>query len=191
MSKTLQFRRYHSSNTDTIVASNGEIIVDLTRKTLSVHDGVTAGGSRLATELYVNTAVSNATTILLGGAPGALDTLKELADAIRLDPQFGNTVLAFANTKESIANVSNSINTVTALAQAAFNYANTIPLVDSTARNIGNSAFIHANAAYNAANSFTITVNGPYVDDADAANNSVAIGSLYYVSGGSVKVRLT
>lgn len=191
MSKTLQFRRYHSSNTNTIVGANGEIIVDLTRKTLSVHDGVTAGGSRLATELYVNTAVSNATSILIGGAPGALDTLKELADAIRLDPQFGNTILAFANTKETIANVSNSINTVTALAQAAFNYANTIPLIDSTARNIGNNAFIHANAAFNVANSFTVTVSGPYLNDSDAANNSISVGGLYYFTDGTVKVRLT
>jgi hypothetical protein len=38
----------------------------------------------LANKSYVNTAINN----LIGGAPGVLDTLKELADAIADDPQY-------------------------------------------------------------------------------------------------------
>jgi len=50
MSKTtLQLRRGTQSENSTFTGALGEVIVDTTRKTLVVHDGVTAGGSALAT----------------------------------------------------------------------------------------------------------------------------------------------
>jgi len=47
MPKQLQFKRYPTSVLSTIIGANGEIIVDTTLKTLTVHDGVTPGGSVL------------------------------------------------------------------------------------------------------------------------------------------------
>jgi hypothetical protein len=47
MPKQLQFKRYPTSVLSTIIGANGEIIVDTTLKTLTVHDGVTPGGSTL------------------------------------------------------------------------------------------------------------------------------------------------
>jgi hypothetical protein len=58
MSRTLQFRRYSNTALKTITGANGEIIVDNTNYTLTVHDGTTPGGVRIATEPYVNTAIS-------------------------------------------------------------------------------------------------------------------------------------
>jgi hypothetical protein len=54
MSRTLQFKRY--ANTviaSSITGANGEIIVDDTNYALTVHDGQTLGGTRIATENYV------------------------------------------------------------------------------------------------------------------------------------------
>ena len=44
MSRTLQFKRYSNSALQNITGANGEIIVDTTNQTLTVHDGVTPGG---------------------------------------------------------------------------------------------------------------------------------------------------
>jgi len=44
MSKTLQFKRYPTTALASITGANGEIIVDTTKFTLTVHDGLTAGG---------------------------------------------------------------------------------------------------------------------------------------------------
>lgn len=58
MARTLQFKRYPKSQTDIITGANGELIIDSTNHTLTVHDGVTAGGTRLATENFVsNTSI--------------------------------------------------------------------------------------------------------------------------------------
>ena len=44
MSKTLQFRRYTTSNLASIIGASGELIVDTTLNQLTVHDGSTSGG---------------------------------------------------------------------------------------------------------------------------------------------------
>jgi hypothetical protein len=49
----------------------------------------------LANKTYVDTAINN----LINGAPGMLDTLKELADAIGNDPNFYNDLMAALNNK--------------------------------------------------------------------------------------------
>ena len=49
---------------------------------------ITSGAGTLATETYVNTQVTN----LIGGAPGALDTLNELAAAIGDDANYASSI---------------------------------------------------------------------------------------------------
>jgi len=56
MSRTVQFKRYANTTLANIVGASGELIVDTTNQTLTVHDGVTPGGSRVATESF---AISN------------------------------------------------------------------------------------------------------------------------------------
>jgi len=63
MSRTLQLKRYANTVVAITTGAAGELIVDLTSKTLTVHDGTTAGGSRLTTETYVLNTV-NVTNVL-------------------------------------------------------------------------------------------------------------------------------
>lgn len=51
MSRTIKFKRYPANAVATIVGADGEIIIDTTNKTLTVHDGVTPGGSTLASSI--------------------------------------------------------------------------------------------------------------------------------------------
>jgi hypothetical protein len=62
---------------------------------------VTAGDSttKLATTAFVSGAVSTAISNLIGGAPGALDTLNELAAALADDAAFSSTITALIGTK--------------------------------------------------------------------------------------------
>jgi hypothetical protein len=57
------------------------------------------GGTTAATQTYVDTAISN----LIGGAPGALDTLNELAAAINDDASYASTVTTALGTKAPLA----------------------------------------------------------------------------------------
>lgn len=49
MSRTLQFRRLGATNLANTTGANGEIIIDITNQTLTIHDGITPGGRSLAT----------------------------------------------------------------------------------------------------------------------------------------------
>lgn len=49
MSKRVQLRRGTDTEHNTFTGADGEVTVDTTNKTLRVHDGTTAGGTRLAT----------------------------------------------------------------------------------------------------------------------------------------------
>jgi hypothetical protein len=53
MSRTLQFKRYSNTALLSVTGATGELIVDSTNHTVTVHDGSTAGGTRLATEIWV------------------------------------------------------------------------------------------------------------------------------------------
>ena len=56
MPSILKFRRGNTSISNAFTGREGELFIDLTKKTIVVHDGVTAGGFPLP-----NTAVSGAT----------------------------------------------------------------------------------------------------------------------------------
>lgn len=52
MPRTLQFKRYANTALTALTGSDGELILDKTNHTVTVHDGVTVGGTRLATESF-------------------------------------------------------------------------------------------------------------------------------------------
>lgn len=56
-------------------------------------------GGTPATESYVGTTVSTAIDNLIGGAPGTLDTLNEIAAALNNNPDVVNTIIADLSTK--------------------------------------------------------------------------------------------
>lgn len=78
MSRTLQFKRYTTSALANTTGANGELIIDSTVDTVTVHDGSTAGGIRLATELY---ARSQANTDLAQSAYTQANTATSLAQS--------------------------------------------------------------------------------------------------------------
>jgi len=67
MATRLQFRKFSTTSIATLVGANGELYVDTTKKTIVVQDGATTGGSTLATESWVSSAlgtVSFSTSVL-------------------------------------------------------------------------------------------------------------------------------
>ena len=60
MSKTLQFRRYTTSNLASITGASGELIVDTTLNQITVHDGSKAGGWYAANAITLQTVWNTA-----------------------------------------------------------------------------------------------------------------------------------
>jgi hypothetical protein len=77
---------------------------------------LTIGGATAATQSYVDTSISN----LIGGAPGALNTLNELAAAINDDASFASSVTSSLGLKAPLASPALTGNP-TAPTQAASN----------------------------------------------------------------------
>ena len=50
MAKILKFKRGNTTKNNSYIGSDGEITINTTKKTVVVHDGITSGGSTLATE---------------------------------------------------------------------------------------------------------------------------------------------
>ena len=142
MAKTLQFRRLSTAALANTVGANGELIVDSSNGTISVHNGTTSGGKRLATETYV---VNTANQLITAAVPTRLGQLTNdlgyitsnssisggSATAIRLfTPRYINGV-AFDGT----ANITiSAANTTESLAQSAFAQANTASNTASSAQ---------------------------------------------------------
>jgi hypothetical protein len=67
MSKTLQFRRGSTTLINTLSGADGELFVDTSKATVVVMNGVVLGGSPLATETFVTSALARvATSATLG-----------------------------------------------------------------------------------------------------------------------------
>lgn len=62
MPTTLQLRRYNTATISGTTGADGEVLVDSTKKTLVVQDGTTAGGTPLATETFVTSALAGFST---------------------------------------------------------------------------------------------------------------------------------
>jgi acetylglutamate kinase len=130
------------------------------------------GGTTAATESYVDTAISN----LVGGAPGALDTLNELAAAINDDASFASSVTSSLALKAPLASPALT-GTPTAPTQATSN--------NST--RIATTAFVKAqgyvttdtnyylNGISKSGNVLTFSVNG-------ATNQTYTFGSNAFTS---------
>jgi hypothetical protein len=59
MSTQVQYRRGSESQNDSFTGALAEITVDTTNGTLRVHDGITAGGSNIATVAYVDAEIGS------------------------------------------------------------------------------------------------------------------------------------
>jgi hypothetical protein len=131
MSRTLQFRRLGTATLANTTGANGELIINTTNKTLTVHDGTTPGGFALlneATEMDIdqyarntaNTATSDITII----------------QGVNTTQNTNISILQGVNATQNT-----NITTATNLAQAAFNAANSASsgTIDQYARNTANT----------------------------------------------------
>ena len=98
-----------ADNTVKLGPYSNPVIIDST-------GSLTIGGVTAATQSYVDTSISN----LIGGAPGALDTLNELAAAINDDASFASSVTSSLALKAPLASPALTGNP-TAPTQAASN----------------------------------------------------------------------
>jgi hypothetical protein len=142
-----------NSYTDTEVA---EAIVTASAAAVSYADGLTTADVAENTNLYftneravnagsatyilqsnqqgiINSASAAAVTAVLDGAPGALDTLNELAAALGDDQNFATTVTNSLSTKLDLSTASATYATITSLASAsaaAVSYADGLTTAD-------------------------------------------------------------
>jgi hypothetical protein len=142
-----------NSYTDTEVA---EAIVTASAAAVSYADGLTTTDVAEGTNLYftseravnagsatyilqsnqqsiINSASAAAVTAVLDGAPGALDTLNELAASLNDDSSFATTVTNSLSTKLDLSTASATYATITSLASAsaaAVSYADGLTTAD-------------------------------------------------------------
>lgn len=167
MAKTLQFRRGTTAELSSVTGAVGELFVDTTKDTVVVMDGSTAGGVPLQKEICYT--ANTGSHIIIGNpdsiACTALDLMGNYITSQNTHVFYGDASFS-ANVNKMVLGESYPlateayVETTTVLAQAAFDYANTITTsTDQWVRNQANAAFsgantaqIHAQAAFNAAN---------------------------------------
>ena len=76
MPTTVQFRRGTEAQNNSFTGNAGEMSVDTTNKTIRVHDGSAAGGSRLATyaEVADRMQVANVQSLVTSSINNVLDS---------------------------------------------------------------------------------------------------------------------
>jgi len=154
MSRTLQFKRYANTAVANTTGASGELIIDTTNKTITVHDGTTAGGSRIATEIYV---------------------AQQINSNYSIDGQIFNK----ANTANVLAQSAfNQANTANVLAQSAFNQANTANVLAQSAFNTANTANASIQPAFNQANTANVLAQSAFNTANTASSNTI------YLQGG-------
>ena len=120
MPKILQFKRYANTVVAGLTGANGEIIIDSTNQTITVHDGVTVGGKRLATESYVaNTsgvstspqAAFNQANTATSLAQSAYNFANTIVSDTQVDPLARTTANTASNNITIISGVNDTQNT--------------------------------------------------------------------------------
>jgi len=109
MAKTLQLRRYTTSNLASITGASGELIVDTTLNAITVHTGSKAGGFYAANAITLqaafnqaNAAFTQANSAYLPAAT-RLDVTNGGASAYLFDQYAGNNATLYVTAGETIA----------------------------------------------------------------------------------------
>jgi hypothetical protein len=184
MSRTLQFKRYSNTALLGITGAAGELIVDSTNKTVTVHDGSTVGGTRLATENWVKTNEAS-----IAFAQAAYNQANSAANTANSSLVLSNYAFGVDLTQNTNINIiqagivaaNANIGYLQTTTAAAYNQANSSAL-------IGINALGFAQAAYNQANT------AAQVEPQNAQSTSYVIQSsdagkhIYYTNGSAVNL---
>ena len=198
MPRTLQLKRYANTVVANTTGASGELIIDSTNLTITVHDGSTIGGRRIATEPFVSNSLNlfsftvNSEILLTQSAFNRANIAYVVANngynlANTLANVIANTTMS-TNASSNIAIAAfNQANAANILAQNVYNYANTIntytyssntflqanDLVIWTYANSSftqaNSANVLAQSAFNQANSANVLAQSAF-NQANSAN---------------------
>jgi len=148
----VQIRRGTTAQTASFTGALAELTVDTDQKTIVVHDGVTPGGTTLATKAFAQAAFNAANTAT--GTVGQLAFNQANAAILLAQAAFDTantaegTVGQLAYTQANLA--FNQANSAAALAQQAYDAAN------NATGTVGALAFDKANAAYDFANTIAL-----------------------------------
>jgi hypothetical protein len=106
----LQFRRGNTAQTSVFTGAIGEVTVDTDRKTITVHDGSTVGGTYVATNIQLTSAYdkANAANVLAQAGFNQANSGFNKANSANVLAQnsydASNTVNVYANSAYSTAN---------------------------------------------------------------------------------------
>jgi hypothetical protein len=182
MSRTLQFKRYANTVVANTTGSPGELIIDNTNYAITVHDGVVAGGYRIATEVFVTNAVNtiailaNSDLALTQSAYNQANIATNIAQSsYNSANNLGAEIIGLSITTTNAYNQANSANV---LAQSAFNQANTAAAnitilfgIETTQNTWISSNATFTQSAFNQANSANVLAQSAFT----AANNAAQI----------------
>jgi hypothetical protein len=167
MSKTLQFRRYPANVIASLVGANGEIIIDTTNKVITIHDGLTAGGSAMASANQVANLANGIVVSTANLANGSYSATLDANGTFNLPGTLvfpDHTIQTTAFTGQGGGNV----------------FINESGIVD-----YGTVDQPVSNTIY------TAVPTGPYASDAIAASHGVSINGFYYNADGVIHIRLS
>ena len=173
MSRTLQFRRYNSATVANTIGANGELIINSTNQTITVHDGITPGGFATLNSItdnnidqYARTTANSATSL----AQSAYNYANTITSG-SIDSYARTTANTASNNIVIIQGVNTTqntnITTATNLAQGAYNNSNT--KYSSSGGTITGNVTI--------SNNLSVT-NNTFISNAVEANNAIFDGTL-------------
>jgi len=184
----LQFRRGNTAQTSVFTGAIGEVTVDTDRKTLTVHDGVTVGGTYVATNIQLTSAYgkANAANNLAQAGFDQANLAFNKANVANTIAQssydFGNTVNTYAFSAYSTANSAQANTVITQGVDSTQNtWISSNAVFSQSAFTKANSANVLAQAAFDQGNNNTTILTSAY----NFANsvNTYAYSSNVYLSG--------
>lgn len=156
MAKTLQFRRYTTSNLASITGLSGELIVDTTLNAITVHTGSQPGGFYTANAITLQAAFNQANAAYAQANTDLNYLASNVAILLGIDVSQNSTSnLAFAQANAAY----NSQNVTGTYANSAYLAANGANANAITSGAYANGAFVQANAAFTSANAINLTQN--------------------------------
>ena len=155
MPSILTFRRGTAAQNDAFTGSAGELTVDNTNGTLRVHDGVTAGGSQLATQSYVTTQLGTL------GNLSSLDTVatSQIDDGAITQAKIDSGV-SFGKVLQIRTNTKTTIGAHSSTAWGNIGELTTTITPATTGSHLIITGFVNVGQAYDSTPGIRVLVNG-------------------------------